>query len=473
MGLAALWLLLALASAAHFVFETAVVPSVSKPGLVLGGALASALMLLLASGFPRSRDLKALGIQRGALAFAAGVLGIALAPALVIANRYSDAPAGTVVAFWTLAGWGLLLVVASAALTRHPVRASAALLAVVGCMGILGSWERPSSFSLLVRFPAEEAAFVIAGVAWAAFAVITGTLAREHSPRAVYSLAAAGGLLSALAWAIPAAGWDPVLLLPPADTLPAVIMAGLVTVLTVHLTRKAGAHLPGTALLVTPALITTLLVVEQATGTFGPRPIIVQEAWWGAAVAAVGIAAVLVGMHRRTQCPHTTLRIVGIGLAALFAAVALFALTQPGVAVAVRGTNAAGAIFTADFTLSAFRTVGGWLSIAASTLALAVWLQRPARGVAALVLLGTVVAAAAHATLAFTPLHTWMNWIPAEVQHDYGTEYATIMFSEVSTTAQVVGIMGACLGLVVFLVWCSLTARGAGIPSEGDSGGRG
>ncbi|MDY0088503.1 MAG: hypothetical protein RBS78_08155 [Coriobacteriia bacterium] len=473
--IAAAWLLLAAASAAHFVFETAVAPSVEDRGLVLAVALASTLLLLVAGGWPRLTDLRSLGIRHAAYALLAGMLGLAVAPALVTANRYSDAPAGAVVAFWTLAAWGLLLVAVSAWKARRSLRVAGALVSLVGCMGILGSWERPSSFSLLVRFPREEIAFMIAGVAWAAFAFVTGSLAREHGARAVYALAGAGGLVGALAWGITATGWDLAALLPPASVLPAALTAGIMAVTTAHLVRKAGAHLPGAAMLAGPALITTLLVVEEATGTFGPRPVILTEAWWGAAVAIAGIAVVLTGsrLPAGQPPPHSVLSVVGTGLAIGSAGVALCALALPGVAVVVRGTTAAGATFTADFTLSAFRTVGGWLALAACALALAAWRELPGRVTAAVALAAGVIVSAAHRTLAFTPLHTWMPWIPAEVQHDYGTEYASIVFSEVSTTAQVVGIIGACLALGALLVWRSLSNRSANTVSNNNAGGSG
>ncbi|MFU8891856.1 MAG: hypothetical protein ACNA76_09475 [Anaerosomatales bacterium] len=471
-GIVLAWVLLAIAASAHFVFETAVVPSVADPALVFGGAVASALFLLLIGDRPRMADLRALGGQRAALALGAGVLGLAVAPALVMVNRYSDAPAGTVVAFWTTAVWGLLLVAASALSARRPVRAAGALVAMVGCMGILGSWERPSSFSLLVTFPAEELTFVIAGVAWAAFVIITGGLARTEGARGVYALAAAGGLAGSVAWGVPASGWDVIALVPPATALPAVVLAGLVAALSVHLSRRAGAHLPGAALLAVPVLVTTLLAVERATGTFGPRPIILDEAAWGSAVAAAGISVALLNLGRPGRTPARPVLIVAGLAAAGLLAVAVYSLFEPGVAVAVRGTTLAGSAFAADFTLAGLRTVGGWLALAVALLAVAAWIERPGRLAAAVALLAGITVAAAHATLRFTPLQTWMTWIPAEIQHDYGTEYASIIFAPVSTNLQVMGIMGACVVLAGLLVWRSLSRRGAVLPSDSSAGGR-
>jgi hypothetical protein len=471
-GLALTWALLAITASAHFVFETAVVPSVADPALVFGGAVASALLLLLIGDRPRKSDFVALGGQRAALALGAGTLGLMIAPALVVVNRYSDAPAGSVVAFWTTGVWGLLLVGASALTARCPTRAAGALVALVGCMGILGSWERPSSFSLLVQFPAEELTFVIAGVAWAAFAVIIGGLARRHGARAVYSLAALGGLAGAVVWGLPASGWDITALVPPSTALPAVVSAGLVAALTVHLSRRGGAHLPGTALLAVPALISTLLVVERATGTFGPRPIILDEAAWGALLVAVGIATALLGLRRPGTRPGRVMAVLGFVAAVVALLLAVYALVQPGVQVAVRGTVFSGAVFAADFTMAGFQTVGGWLALAAALLALATWTERPGVTTAAVALVAGVVVAAAHPVLRFTPLHTWMTWIPPEIQQDYGTEYASIIFSPVSTHVQVMGIIGACGVLVLFLVWRSLSSRGEGSSAAGNAGGR-
>lgn len=472
LALVAIWVLLALATSAHFVFETAAVPSVADPALVFGAAVASALLLLLIGDRPRIADLKALGGQRAALAFGAGVLGLAVAPALVVVNRYSDAPAGSVVAFWTTAVWGLLLVGASALTARRPTRAAGALVALVGCMGILGSWERPSSFSLLVRFPAEELSFVIAGVAWAAFAVIIGGLARTHGARAVYALAAAGGLAGAIVWGIPGSGWDLAALVPPTTALPAVVTAGLVAALTVHLSRRCGTHLPGTAFLAVPALVTTLLAVERATGTFGPRPILLDDAGWAAIVVAAGIVVALLNAHRPDVRPGRAVMLIGSAGAAVSLLLAGYALLEPGVQVAVRGTALTGAAFAAGFSMSGFQTVGGWLALAAALLGVAVWAERPGTLAAALALFAGLTIAVAHGQLRFTPLHTWMTWIPPEIQHDYGTEYASIIFSPVSTQLQVVGIMGACAVLGLLLVWRSLSSRGTGSTTDSNAGGR-
>ena len=472
LGAAATWILLAVVSSAHFVFQTAVVPRVADPSLVFGGVVASALLLLLIGDRPRRADLRALGGQRIALAVAAGALGLAVAPALVVVNRYSDAPPGTVVAFWTTVVWGALLVSASALTFRRPTRAAGALVAVVGCMAILGSWERPSSFSLLVRYPFEELSFVIAGIAWTAFAVIVGGLARTYGVRAVYTLAAAGGFGGALAWGLPASGWDPAVLVPPATALPAVASFGLMVALTVHLTRRFGAHLPGTALLTVPLMVTLLLVVEEATGVFGPRPILVDEAGWGSAVVVAGIVVALAAGRRCSSFPGKVVAIPGLALVAVSVGAALFALVEPGVAVSVWGTTRTGAEFAADFVISGFRTVGGWMVLATALLAASAWWERSGRVQTALALVAAVTLAASAATIRFTPLHTWMPWIPSEVQHDFGTEFAGITFAPVPVSVQVVGIIGACLALALLLVWRSLSARGPVPRSDGSAGGR-
>lgn len=467
-----IWLVLAAASAAHFVFQTAVAHSVADPALVFGGAAFSMVLLSLLGDVPRRADMRALGGRRIATAFGAGLLGLAFAPALVLANRFTDAPPGAVVAFWTTGVWGTLLVAASALSTRRPTRAAGALVALVGCMGVLGSWERPSSFSLLVRYPNQEMAFVVAGVAWVAFVAVTGGLAREHGARGVYPIAGLGGLAGALAWGLPASGWELAALIPDGTALPAVLSAALMAALAVHATNRWGAHLPGTAMLCVPVLATTLLAVEQATGTFGPRPIILEEAGWATVVVAAGVAVALAGERRPDGRGVRPLVLIGSLLAVASLLAAVYALLQPGVLVAVRGTRFSGAVFAAEFALAGFRTVGGWLALAAALLALAAWAERPARMTAALALTAGAVIGVAHSTLAFTPLHTWMPWVPVEIQQDFGTEYASIVFSRVSTAAQVVGIMGACAAMGLLLVWRSLSMRGADLPPASNAGGR-
>ena len=64
---------------------------------------------------------------------------------------------------------------------------------------------------------------------------------------------------------------------------------------------------------------------------------------------------------------------------------------------------------------------------------------------------------AAHAEqfLADTPLHTWTRWIPAEVQHAYGTEYARLTFEAAPSAVRLAAAgfaLAACIALIVSAV---------------------
>jgi len=48
-----------------------------------------------------------------------------------------------------------------------------------------------------------------------------------------------------------------------------------------------------------------------------------------------------------------------------------------------------------------------------------------------------------------TPLHTWVTWIPPDVQQDYGTEYASIVFEPLTVAWQTVAVGVAVAVLLV------------------------
>ncbi len=438
MVLAIAWVLLALATSAHFVLATAVTPHVADPALVVTGALFTAAVLLLMGGIPRPADLRRFGGRGLALALGAGALSIALAPALVATSRYTDSPAGTVTAFWTTAVWGALLIFFAALPAQRYLRAAAALLGVAAAAGVLGNWERPSSFSLVVLHTDQEIALLLAGVAWAAAILIARKLASVHGPAPVYSLAALGGLAGSLAWALPSSAWDVGALLAPSLAYPAAASQALALALALYLALRTGPHVPGAAMLLVVPVVTSLLFVEEATGVFGPRPILTEPASWSSAVMVVSAGLVLLAGAGRRDLLRAGVRNVSVVLAAGSVLLALAGFTLPGVAVAVRGTTSVGAEFAADFVMRGFQTVGGWLALAVALLALAVCAGRaPGRAGTFAALLAALVAAGAYVHVRYTPLHVWMRWIPPEVQQDYGSEYATIVFTPVATPVQI------------------------------------
>jgi len=456
---AGVWLVLALCATAAFVLQTAVVPHASTAQLVTAVTVGALLFLGVFGGMPRAGDLTSLGARDGAFVACAGVLGAAAAPALVVANRASDVPPGAVVAFWTMAIWGALFLLIGAVASRMPVYAAAALLGVAGAMGVLGNWERPSSFSLLVRYPDREVAMLLAGVLFVGASYTLARLAQKHGQRGVYLPAAISGVVAAVAVGTFAGAGGLTGLAPSPAVASYGAAGGLMFALAVHVTRTVGTRFTGTAFLVGPPLITALLFVEEATGVFGPRPVLLEAAGWSTLVIGAAVVAAFIPVPgTATHAPvwaHMRASLARNALALIAAVFAIAGLVAPGVAVTVTGRTGEGAAFNAEFVLEGFRTTGGWLALAIAIL-LAATLARPLgrRGRAAAAVAG-VCAAAVYFSVRFTPIQTWIPWIPPELQHDYGTEYANIVFAPVEVTLQVAAVAVACVTLVAHAAWKS------------------
>jgi hypothetical protein len=139
----------------------------------------------------------------------------------------------------------------------------------------------------------------------------------------------------------------------------------------------------------------------------------------------------------------------------------------------VQGLRTDMAAFSARFAMLGFETIGGWLALAVALLLLVEWVgrSRPTLGRAAGIALVAVVATASWAALRYVPVHTWVPWIPAEVQQDYGTEYASIVFSPTATPLQVAALAAAAAAAALF-VWYAIGARGArGSSADSKEGG--
>jgi hypothetical protein len=103
--------------------------------------------------------------------------------------------------------------------------------------------------------------------------------------------------------------------------------------------------------------------------------------------------------------------------------------------------------------MAGYETLGGWIVLAAAAAALGMAVIPPRRAVdtAPVVALGAALVPAWLA-LRFVPLHTWVNWIPPEVQQDYGTEYASVVFSGVPVVWQIVSLGLTVLACVLLVV---------------------
>ncbi len=309
------------------------------------------------------------------------------------------------------------------------------MLALISAAGVLGNWERPSSLSLLTRFTAEQLTIGGAGLLWAAAVCVLGYLARRHGWAPVGKWVAASGVVGAVILSATQGGLGAIVATPVTVWVHAVC-AGAVFVLTITLASTGRLATAGTAMAFAPAFMSLLTLVEVAVGMLGPRPILVEPVMWASAAGIV--AAVVAASVETTEVaagesefhsgpPPVRLSLaIAAGFAVLLAVVGMF---SPGVAASVRGTFSGGEAFAADFVLSGWRTVGGWLALSSAGIALGMATGRLHHRAVLASSGATLVAGAAWFALRYTPLHTWMSWIPAEIQQDFGTEYAHIVFS--------------------------------------------
>lgn len=423
--------LLALVVAVRFVSETATVGRADS-GVVVGvSALLSGLLVALIywPGASARRTQGPFVLAEMLLLAAASLIATVGAPLLAFASRSSDAPPGSVVAFWTTAFAGVVLMLfASSRTPRTGVAASASLLMLVAGAGILTNWERPSSFSLLVRYTEPQLRIAAASLAWVVAVFVIALLARRIGwARAVVPVAAgpvlAGAVLLVFAGASAATIASPLVLLAAGASAVAFLIV-------ISLGTPEGLLRSGIAIAAAPAVITLLTFVEAWVGMLGPRPIlpgpVVAATGVGVASAATAVTASISHSGSATQgAPRLGAR----ALAAVATVCAAIGLFTPGLGVAVKGGLSDGAAFATEFTMAGYETVAGVLVLALALLVLAgsvVPLERNAR---LWVLACAVVGAIAWVLLRPMPLHTWVSWIPAEVQQDYGTEFASIVFT--------------------------------------------
>ncbi len=425
-----LWgFVLVLALSAGFVVQTALVSRLPAALAASVAVVPAALALMLVS----SRLPKTLALDRRDTLIAAGIgLAVWLVSFLVAAGRKSDTPPGSEVLFLTTAVWGLLLVLgglASARPSPSAARVAGALLGVTGAVGILANWERPSSFSPFVRYQTEELVMLLAGAVWVAAVTALAGLVRRHGPlaslRAVALSAGAAGVIGAL------------LLAPSRLALLAMPGVGLFALLAAlaafasllawaRLLKDVPAYRVAAAYFLPPVVLTAFSAAERATVAYGPNPVVWPPALAGMAVvaAAAVVAALPDETGVRAPAPdRTTLAARGLAILALGLAAAGLASTD--LVVSVKGSLTSGAAFSATFGMYGFETAGGWLAACCSLFVASwAWGRRPSRRIAMTWLAALAVAAAAWIPVHTTATHAWTAWIPAEVQQDFGTEYA-------------------------------------------------
>lgn len=443
---------LAVVFAAQIGLLTSIAGRLPGPALVLA-ACAGVLITALAAGWRDIRGLRALDARDLRAPALAGVLMLFLAPYLVVTNRYSDAPPGTELIFFAAVGWGAIAVgVGAWGLLRRGGRRGAlsalagALAAVTGAAGILGSWERPSSFSPLIRYATEEMWMLVAGAAFIGGGVLlarasVGKVGRERSllvaagaalacavlPTVVApgSLAAVGGLAeygaTVVLWS---AAWS------------------LTVLLTTSMLAEARPIAVGGAFMIAPALLPLLSGVESVVGMAGPQPIV----WGGVAGGSMVLFAGLARLARANSADPAHSTPAWLRWPALaFAVSALVGFAMPAMSAHI-SANRSGAATEMTWTLPGWETVGGWAALACALLLVAATLDD-----APWVALAAFAAPAGYWLLGSTPYHVLTPLLSYDIQADLGTEYAAITFQALTVWPALIAVVGASAGLVVVL----------------------
>jgi hypothetical protein len=377
------------------------------------------------------------------LAFAAGAAGLFGAPYAVLLNRYSDAPAGSEILFLTSAGWAVILVALTVSRSaRDLALASGGLLVLGGVAGSVGNWERPSSFSPFVRYVAEEWWMLAAGVAWALLWWLLGRSSKEGAA-AVAVPAAVGGITAAAVAIVASRDTLTEGLSGGLSSLPLLALASAIAVAAAYaLLVRSGPRAVAGAFAMQAAVLTSLTWIEQATGAFGPQPILIVPAFAGAAVALAGAvvwSAPLEPLAENTSTRWTTC----VAWAAVLSAGV--GLARPVLEAHVVGLRSGGESFDARFVLSGAEAVGPWLALG---IALGVAAMLHSRDASLWRSAAVLAACLAWPLVAWTPLHTLTTFIPSEVQVDFGSEFASIDFTSLPAPFSYAALGGAVFALL-------------------------
>lgn len=452
----------AVGAAALFAFGTVAANQVNDAWLTAAVAAGALLVASALSGLPSRAELRAFERADWALAVGAGVAGVFGSFYLVMSNRYSDAPSGSETLFFTTAAWGLIAVLAGAALGRQRPTLSqlvAALTGLVGAAAVVADWERPSSFSPFVKFPREEAMMLVAGLLWAGMALALATLAERRGARTGLWVAAAAGTVAAVGFAALTAGSAAAGALAQwGRWLPAAIAFGVTVTSLGRLVGEWTVPRAAGPLFLAPLLVTALALGEGLVRLAGPSPLVVAPLLWGVALGVVGTAGVMIPLScagssaRRLPGATAILRVAAV----VAVAAAVVGLATPAISVTLAGELGDGSAFTAAWLMPGSETAGGWAALCgalffgwvvacgartgsgerAGAISRAVWCAAGA------------LVASSYPWLTGIPLRTWTRWVPAEVQQDYGTEYARLAFSIVANRWQQAAVVLSVLFLL-------------------------
>ncbi|MHB8706449.1 MAG: hypothetical protein ACYC77_08040 [Coriobacteriia bacterium] len=453
-----------LALAAQFAFGTDARRAFSPELLgVVSGVFAAAGMVAVA-GSPRG--LRVASPMAVVTPLILGAVSFVVAPAIVMFHRYSDAPQGSEVLFLTTAAWGAFLALFGAsAWKRIPLSLASVVIGLAGVTGIVANWERPSSFSLFIRYQTEETWMLVAGAAWALLWVwMARDTDRQSSTRSAIA-AAAGAIVGVVFLALGrGVGLSDIVI---AVFSPGAWMYGLATAAVAAsattLVRLMGSAAIAGAYFLPAGALTVITIVEQATTPLGPQPILLGPATAGT-ITALAACVLLWGdrTDERTVSVASWPAVAASAVAVLAGVVGLF---LPALEAHVTGLRSSGQEFAASYILRGHEVMGPWavLGIALAVLALSAGASHVrARHVAPLLAAGL-----AWPFVWATPLHTLTRFIPPEVQVDFGSEFASITFTTLAIPATLVALAGAGVGLALLLVSQRRLAVSV-TPSRGD-----
>jgi len=331
------WLTVLVAASLRFTMDTASVGRLDSRVVVGASALLAGLLLAAVywparrseSGARRLRPLELI-----ALASASAVLQAGL-PMLVFANRSSDAPPGSVVAFWTTVFFGGLMAMGGSLAMRAPwLRVASALLLIVGGAGVLANWERPSSFSLLVRYTEPQMMMALAAAISAFLLLWLSARVKQNGWSTTVVPVAVGSILGGVV--LLASARDSLDSLPSPIVLLAAGASAVLYLMILSLGPGRGALLSGTAIAGVPAAITLLTVLESMIGMLGPRPLLLAPITAASVVGGFAIALVLREYPPATRQVPTRLPLV---IAVAGVAAALAGMLAPALGVAVKGSR--------------------------------------------------------------------------------------------------------------------------------------
>jgi hypothetical protein len=439
------------------------VPAGALTAALTAGALAVALL-----GAPRPvRALRGLTRRLALQACAGGLLAVAGAPALIAALRMTDAPAGSIVVFWVSGGWAAVAAAGAAVLALRERQvlqagwsAAGALLAVAGVAGVVADWERPSSFSPLVRFAPQELGILFGGVLLLAGGLLLVRVARSSGTDGALLWAAAAGFAASLVWwagSSAAYGWSS-LTEHSVEVALAAVAWGLVCRLWPATLKAWGPATGAAALSVAPVLLSGLAILEQAVGVAGPQPLVVPGVIAGSLLVLAGACALV---HARGAESASAARwpVLAAAVPAFLAAVGLL---LPAIAVRVDVTVTGGA-FAGSWNMAGAESVAGWAAVALAVLVIVAAADaRPAWPVVA-----ALAASAAWPWLTDVPTHVWNSALAPGIQQYYGTEYGSIGFTALPNAA----LAGAVILGVMAMLAIMAVRRMRGGRSHPDHGG--